>query len=106
MDKIIKVIDFFVIKFWIVFCIIIFCGALVVKAKYHMADYPYFTWNSVMDVILLVFIVMCYYFLHKHAQKIENHMNYFVLWIVFGIIGILYKSIEPTKHKIDLEHEW
>ncbi|WP_418462928.1 hypothetical protein [Frisingicoccus sp.] len=104
MDKLIKVIDFFVIKFWIVFCIIIFCGALVVKAKYHMADYPYFTWNSVIDIILLVFIVMCYYFLHKYAQKIENHMNYFVLWIVFGIIGILYVLLVPLKPFSDMAY--
>lgn len=104
MSRVIKIIDFLTTKFWEIFCMIIFCGSLVVKARYHMEDYPYFTWNSVIDIVLLVLMIGCYYFLHRYAEKIEDYISYLVLWLIFGVVGILFVLMVPLKPFSDMSY--
>lgn len=104
MNKIVKWVDIFVIKFWFVFSIIVFLVSLVIKAQYHMADYPYFKWNSVVDIALLLFLIVCYYVLYRYADKIENRVNYLGLWIFFGLMGVLYVLLIPLKPFSDMSY--
>lgn len=102
MDKIIKRLDFLVTKFWYIFGIIIFSISLVIKAQYHMADYPYFSKNSVLDILLMGLMIICCCFLYRYAERIESVINYPALWIAFGLLGVLFVILVPIKPFSDM----
>lgn len=102
MDRLIVWLDRMVSKFWLGFCSIIFIAALFVKAMYHMADYPYFILNMAVDIFLLLLFVGGYLFLLKHFEVIERKISYPVLFITFGLIGILFVVFLPIRPFSDM----
>lgn len=104
MDKVVRLLDTLVSRFWLMFCCIIFCIALSVKAMYNMGDYPYFTVNTAVDVLFLVLIIAGCLFLFKYSDKIEGKINWFVLFSFFGIIGILFVFLLPIKPFSDMQY--
>lgn len=103
-DKLVKCIDFIVSKFWMLFCSAILVGAFFVKAQYDFNDFPYFTWNYSYDVFLCVFVLLGYLFLFKKREWIETKIPYLVLWLLFGIIGVVYVFMVPIKPFSDMSY--
>ncbi len=103
MDRLIAWLDMVVSKFWIGFCCIIFCCALFVKAMYNMADYPYFILNTAVDIFLLLILIGGYLFLFKNMEVIERKISYPVLFIIFGLIGILFVVLLPIRPFSDMQ---
>ena len=104
MEKIIKIFDIIITKFWLAFCVCVFLGALFIKAKYNFADFPYFGRNTLYDFVLLVFFLFLYLFLFKISNKIEKKVKYWMLWLFFGSIAILYVVLVPLKPFSDMRY--
>lgn len=70
--KFIRGVDLFVYKFWLVFGTIIFTLALLIKAMYNMADFPYFVLNKGVDIIIFVGVLGLYWWIFKQRQEIQK----------------------------------
>jgi hypothetical protein len=103
MNKFIKVLDKCVYKFWMIFCGILFGGALFIKAVYHPDDFPYFKLNTAVDIAILVGIILFYIVLFKYAQLIENKVKYWMIFGVFLIIAVAFIFLVPITMFSDME---
>ena len=103
MKKIIHILDNIVINFWIVFCVAIFGISIIVKAMYHIWDRPYFTQNTGLDIVLFVMVSIVYILIFMKKDKIESNIKYWMLWIIFGTIGLLYIFLVPLKPFSDMQ---
>lgn len=104
MNRLVSFIDSVVRKFWIVFCIIILIGAIFVKAMYDFGDFPYFTWNLALDVLIFIVMIGVYYLLLKCADKWSKFINYPMLWVIFGALGCLIVFFIPIKPFSDMQY--
>ncbi len=104
MKKFVLIIDKIVSRFWLCFCICIFAAALIIKACYNMRDFPYFSENLGIDIILMVLLALVYFYLFKKASIIETKIKYWMLWAFFGILGILYVCMVPIAPFSDMQY--
>lgn len=104
MCKMVEFLDKFVKRFWIIFCIIVFAVALVIKARYSFFDFPYFGKNTIFDLACLTVCVLFYMILYKYRMLIENKISYWIVWLGFGILGILFVVLVPIKPFSDMQH--
>lgn len=104
MNKIINFLDLFVSKFWYIFCIIIFSAGIIIKAEYNFFDFPYFSLNKSIDLILTLLILVLYIKLFQKSDWIEQHIKTWVLWLGFGLIGVLFVFLVPIKPFSDMSH--
>lgn len=103
-NKIVNYLDLIVSKFWLFFCSMILIGAIFVKAQYNFADFPYFTWNYSYDIFLYICVFVGYIVLFKKREWIESKIPYPVLWIGFGLIGVIYVYLVPIKPFSDMTY--
>lgn len=104
MDKLIRFVDMFVSKFWMIFSCIVFGGALLIKAMYNMEDYPYFSLNTAIDIFLLIIMIIGYWCLFKYSDIIEKNISYPFLIIAFALITILFIVNIPIRPFSDMQH--
>lgn len=104
MNKLMKIIDWLVQRFWQLFSVVIFLLALVIKAMYAMEDYPYFTWSSLGDVVILSLTILSVYLIYINRDKIEKKIKYPILILVFGVIGILFILLVPLIPFSDMKY--
>lgn len=102
--KFIRGVDSFVYKFWVVFGTIIFTLALLIKAMYNMADFPYFVLNKGVDIIMLVGILGLYLWIFKQRQKIQKKISFWMLFAFWGIVGLVYIYMVPIKPFSDMKN--
>jgi len=103
MNKFIKFLDNSIFKFWIIFCSLLFCIGLFIKAMYNMDDSPYFVQNGIWDIVALLFVSACYLLIFYFAKKIEK-IPYIVLWIVFGAVACAFVILVPLKAFSDMKY--
>lgn len=104
MNKLVNFVDLIVNKFWIIFCSLIFGGAVFVKAMYSFGDYPYFTWNLAIDVFLFIVMLLFYGLLLKYAAKMDRFISYPILWLFFGLCGIIIVLLIPIQPFSDMQY--
>lgn len=104
MQKFVNIIDTAVRKFWMLFCIVIFLLAIVIKALYSMHDYPYFSKNTWADILFLLLFITGYSLLYYFSPKIEKKVKYWMLWIFFGIVGVTFILLIPLKPFSDMKY--
>ncbi len=104
MKRLVLIIDKIVSRFWLGFCICIFSAALIIKARYDMRDFPYFSYNLGIDILFMVLIALGYFYLFKKASIIETKIKYWMLWAFFGILGIIYVCMVPITPFSDMKH--
>lgn len=98
-----RFINNFVVKFWRIFCICVFLGALIIKAMYNMADFPYFVLNKGIDIVFLVLFVLCYRFLYIKRKWIQQTIRLRWIILLFSVIAIIYILILPIKPFSDMQ---
>lgn len=103
-DNIIKNIDLTVSRFWFVFDIVLLIGALFIKAQYDFMDFPYFTWNGVVDILIFIAILLSYILLYKNREWVEKKIPYGLLICLFGVLGTLYVFLVPIKPFSDMSY--
>ena len=102
--KFIRGVASFVYKFWGVFGTIIFTLALLIKAMYNMADFPYFVLNKGVDIIMLVGILGLYLWIFKQRQEIQKKISFWMLFAFWGIVGLVYIYMIPIKPFSDMKN--
>lgn len=103
MDKFIKFLDFIVTKFWIIFCSIIFVIAIFIKAEYHFGDFPFFSENTALDLVLVVGLISLYIVLFFKSELIEKKLKVWFISLIFGLIGIIFVFLVPITPFSDMK---
>lgn len=82
--------------FLAVFLLVMLVGAIFVKAFYRIQDdWPVFVANNYLDVMALIIIIAFLLLLIHYRNQIEARVKYWVLWLVFGAIGIAFVLLVP-----------
>ncbi len=97
MGKFIRIIDTIVFKMWLGICSVLFIISLFVKASYNMDDFPYFKWNLGIDIVALLICMIIYIFLFMKSFWIEEHIQYWQLFIFFGMLAVLFVFFVPIQ---------
>lgn len=104
MNYFVRSLDTLVSKFWLIFSCMIIGVSLLIKAMYNMADYPYFTSNTAIDIFLLMIVIMGYLCLFKYSEIIEKKISWLALFVFFGLIGIFIIMCFPIRPFSDMQY--
>lgn len=81
---------------------IIFVLSLFIKAMYCFDDSPYFTYNSIYDILSGTLCLFIFILIVKSSDFIQEHINYKVCFIMFLFFSILFIFLVPLKPFSDM----
>ena len=82
---------------------IIFVFALFIKAMYCFDDSPYFTSNTLYDLLIGLLCVTLFLIIVKFRSLIQTRLNYHLCFFVFMVTSIIYIILVPLKPFSDME---
>ncbi len=91
-------------KFWFSFSVVVFLGALAIKAMYSMDDFPYFQKNGIWDLVLTAAMIALLLAVFRKKEIIEKKLNYMFLFLFFGGLGCLFLFLVPLRPFSDMQY--